>query len=350
MILILFPFKNGPSGGGNKFLLNLRQFFRSENLYSNSLAEADSILINSHHLGPCCIYLVFLLFHTLLGKRYFILHRVDGPITLARASTENLIIDRKINMISNILADQTVFQTVWSQFKCYDFGLKPKYNDIVIQNSANPEYFNVAFSSACRNDSDQKKLKIVFASWSDNPQKGYSLLKTLDIKLDFNKFEVYVISPLEINSKNLICLKPLNTKELSKIFRSCDIYLAASFNDPCSNALIEACQSGMYPVVRSSGGHPEIVAQLPHSSFTTDDQAIEIINSLDHDIISHYREQLPERPLFSQQLQMYSSLVRNHKKDQKNIFTTSIKLIHLFIYFNLDKILYVARTRIFFSK
>ena len=43
------------------------------------------------------------------------------------------------------------------------------------------------------------------------------------------------------------------------LFRSQDIYLTASQNDPCSNALIEAMSCGLPSVALKSGGHPELV-------------------------------------------------------------------------------------------
>ena len=49
--------------------------------------------------------------------------------------------------------------------------------------------------------------------------------------------------------------------ELASILRQQDIYLTASVNDPCSNALTEALACGLPAVFRISGGHPEIVQQ-----------------------------------------------------------------------------------------
>jgi glycosyltransferase involved in cell wall biosynthesis len=43
--------------------------------------------------------------------------------------------------------------------------------------------------------------------------------------------------------------------------REHDVYLAASRDDPCSNALIEALSCGLPAAYRRSGGHPELVGE-----------------------------------------------------------------------------------------
>jgi len=40
-----------------------------------------------------------------------------------------------------------------------------------------------------------------------------------------------------------------------------NIYITASRNDPCSNALIEALHCGLPAVARDDGGHPEIIGE-----------------------------------------------------------------------------------------
>ncbi len=40
-----------------------------------------------------------------------------------------------------------------------------------------------------------------------------------------------------------------------------DCYVAASIDDPCSNALLEALACGLPALFRRSGGHPELVGE-----------------------------------------------------------------------------------------
>ena len=44
-----FEFSQGPSGGGNQFLNNLRGEFIKKNEYSDSTSNAEVILFNAHH-------------------------------------------------------------------------------------------------------------------------------------------------------------------------------------------------------------------------------------------------------------------------------------------------------------
>jgi glycosyltransferase involved in cell wall biosynthesis len=46
---------------------------------------------------------------------------------------------------------------------------------------------------------------------------------------------------------------------LAEILRNNDVYITASRNDPCSNALIEAMACGLPALYLNDGGHPELV-------------------------------------------------------------------------------------------
>src|SRR5262249_46155878 len=55
------------------------------------------------------------------------------------------------------------------------------------------------------------------------------------------------------------------SRALAELLRGCDVYLATSRDDPCSNALLEALACGLPAAYLRSGGHPELVgdAGLP---------------------------------------------------------------------------------------
>jgi glycosyltransferase involved in cell wall biosynthesis len=54
-------------------------------------------------------------------------------------------------------------------------------------------------------------------------------------------------------------MEPVPSAELAGELRQCDVYITASQNDPCSNALIEALSCGLPAIFLRSGGHPELV-------------------------------------------------------------------------------------------
>ena len=45
------------------------------------------------------------------------------------------------------------------------------------------------------------------------------------------------------------------------MLRTQDLYVAPSWDDPCSNALLEALACGLPTAYRDSGGHPELVGE-----------------------------------------------------------------------------------------
>jgi glycosyltransferase involved in cell wall biosynthesis len=54
---------------------------------------------------------------------------------------------------------------------------------------------------------------------------------------------------------------PLDSRALAEVLRLSDLYLAASRDDPCSNALLEALACGLPAAFLRSGGHPELVGE-----------------------------------------------------------------------------------------
>ena len=66
---------------------------------------------------------------------------------------------------------------------------------------------------------------------------------------------------------------------MADILREHDVYLAASRDDPCSNALLEALACALPAVYLRSGGHPELVGEggLP---FTSNEEIPEVLDRL----------------------------------------------------------------------
>jgi glycosyltransferase involved in cell wall biosynthesis len=54
---------------------------------------------------------------------------------------------------------------------------------------------------------------------------------------------------------------PLASHALAELLRAHDVYLAASRDDPCSNALLEGLACGLPAAFLRSGGHPELVGE-----------------------------------------------------------------------------------------
>ena len=64
---------------------------------------------------------------------------------------------------------------------------------------------------------------------------------------------------------------PLPSEQLADLLRSHDVYLAASRDDPCSNALLEGLACGLPAAFLRSGGHPELVGEAGKQIWVTYD-------------------------------------------------------------------------------
>jgi glycosyltransferase involved in cell wall biosynthesis len=72
---------------------------------------------------------------------------------------------------------------------------------------------------------------------------------------------------------------PVGSGEVAELLRGADVYVAASRDDPCSNALLEALACGLPAAFLDSGGHPELVGEagLP---FRSDEELPDVLERL----------------------------------------------------------------------
>jgi len=239
----------GPWGGGNQFLKALKKQIKKMGRYSKSLNNADVVLFNSHH----DLDAISGLKNKLSNKMW--VHRIDGPISLIRRKDE--LVDNEIFKINNEIANVSIFQSQWSLSSTLKLGYNPIY-PIVIHNASDPEIFNtlnrILFS-------DKRKIRIISSSWSDNPRKGGQIYRWLDRNLDFERFEYSFVGRCSEPLSRIRVIEPVDSSTLALYLRSHDIYITASDNDPCSNALIEALSCGLPTIYYNRGGHSEIVGQ-----------------------------------------------------------------------------------------
>ena len=245
---IFYEFKEGAWGGGNQFLKALRNYFKDFGIYTESPADADVILVNSHH-GLDKVFI-----HKWRHPNQILIHRVDGPISDVRKRDK--IIDEQIIQF-NAIVDGTIFQSNWSKEKNYEIGMQKSPYETTIINAPDSTIFNSKNEMLVA----KRKIKLIATSWSPNIRKGFDIYKFLDEHLDFDKYEMTFVGNSPIQFKNITWLKPVSSDELAKILKGHDIFITASRSDPCSNSLIEALHCGLPAVARNDGGHPEIVGK-----------------------------------------------------------------------------------------
>lgn len=247
-ITIYFKFHKGPWGGGNQFLKALSAELKRKGWFVGNRFDlsAPVFLFNSFLID-------FEKMSQINKSNCLMINRIDGPTFLIRGADKK--IDDNIFSLNNKVADISVFQSSWSLFETLNLGYYP-VNPVLISNASNPKIFNktdrIKFSK-------KRKIRLISSSWSDNPRKGGPVYKWLDENLDWNKYEYTFVGRVSEKLSNIKIIEPVPSDELSKILRNHDIYIAASDNDPCSNAVVEALSCGLPTVYYNRGGHSELV-------------------------------------------------------------------------------------------
>lgn len=249
-ISIFRQFMKPPYGGGNQFMLALKKQFEKEGItvLNNEVGEyIDAYLFDS-------LWFDLSLLKRLKKIKFAkVIHRIDGPIFLYRGKDKDL--DDKIFEINKQFATNTVIQSNYTFSKILEFGYEP-INPIVLHNAVNSNIFNNKNFYPNLN----KKIKIISTSWSDNVMKGADDYKWLDQNLNFDNIEYSFYGRIKANLKNIKLYGPIPSIELAKMIKNHHIYITASKNDPCSNALIEAMACGLPAICKNSGGHPELIS------------------------------------------------------------------------------------------
>lgn len=250
-ISIFHEFAPSPAGGGHQFLRALKREWerRGFRVEVNTVSAATrACLLNSFNFDADR-------FRFLRRKGCRTIHRVDGPLAMYRGMDDGT--DRKIAGWNREFAQGTVMQSQFSLQAHTQRGLVFR-DPVVIPNAADPEIF---FASERPPNLVGRKLRIISASWSDNPNKGADVYEWLDRNLDFSRVEYTFVGRLPAKTENIRVLPPMTSRALAELLREHDVYLTASRNDPCSNSLIEALSCGLPAVFLKSGGHPGIVGE-----------------------------------------------------------------------------------------
>jgi glycosyltransferase involved in cell wall biosynthesis len=250
-VAVFHEYAAPPSGGGNQFNRALVHEL-----------EARGLVVESNRISggtPTCLFNSFNFDFRRL-RRFAregcrMVHRVDGPIGVYRGFDDGT--DARILAVNETLADATVFQSHWSLDRHRELGLDLR-GPVVIPNAVDPAIFH---PPERREELDGRKLRVVATSWSDNPRKGEDVLDWLDRNLDRARYELTFAGRTKAGLVHTRVLAPLDSVGVAELLRAQDVYLAASLDDPCSNALLEALACGLPVAFRQSGGHPELVGE-----------------------------------------------------------------------------------------
>jgi glycosyltransferase involved in cell wall biosynthesis len=146
----------------------------------------------------------------------------------------------------------------------------------VIPNAVDPAIFHPPGE---REPLEGRRVRVVASSWSVNPRKGADTFAWLDRHLDRDRYELTYLGQAPAAFEWIRAVGPLASGEVAAELRRSDVYVAASRDDPCSNALLEALACGLPAAYLESGGHPELVGAggLP---FREDEELAEVLDLL----------------------------------------------------------------------
>jgi glycosyltransferase involved in cell wall biosynthesis len=266
-VVIEHRFRPPPYGGSNQFLTALRRELRRRGLRvsDGSFAPRTRACLLHSYLADVEEL------RSALPDGCRVVHRVDGPIELYRGRDDGA--DRKIVEINAALANATIFQSQWSLEAHRELGLDLK-DPVVIPNAVDPEIF---FPPVERQRGP--RLRVIATSWSDNPRKGAGTFAALARAADPERYELTFAGRSRVPLESVRRLGPLPSHELADELRAHDIYVAASVNEPCSNALLEALACGLPALYRRSGSHGELVGE-GGLGFDDEDEAVSQLDRL----------------------------------------------------------------------
>jgi glycosyltransferase involved in cell wall biosynthesis len=250
-LALFHEFAPPPSGGGHQFLRALTRELAGRGVeveLNRVSAQTPACLFNSFNFD-------FARLHRFSRRAARMVHRVDGPIGVYRGFDDGT--DERIAEINAELAAATIFQSRFSLEKHRELGFELR-EPVVIPNAVDPAIFH---PPANREPLDGRRVRLIATSWSDNPRKGVDTLAWLDRNLDHARYELTFAGRPPGAFERVRVVGPLDSSALATLLRTQDIYLAPSFDDPCSNALLEALACGLPAAYRQSGGHPELVGE-----------------------------------------------------------------------------------------
>jgi glycosyltransferase involved in cell wall biosynthesis len=239
-----------PSGGGHQFVRALSRELERRGLVleTNRISRGTrTCLFNSFNFDAARL-------RRFAREDVRMVHRVDGPIGVYRGFDDGT--DKHIVDLNRAFADATVVQSRYSLEKHAELGLELR-SPVLIPNAPDPEIFH---PPAARNALESGRLRVIATSWSDNPRKGADVLEWLDRHLDEDELEVTFAGRTERTFERIRVVGPLPSQELAELLCTQDVYLAASRDDPSSNALLEGLACGLPAAFLRSGAHTELIA------------------------------------------------------------------------------------------
>ena len=329
--------KDGPWGGGNLFVINLKNYLINNghkvvhNLKDNDIdlilmteprKTSESSAFTHNDIEDYLRY---------INSDCLVVHRINECDERKDTDFVNEYLKE-----SNKIADGTIFVSSWIKNLYKNIGIN-MYNSRVILSGSNQEIFN----NQNKNIWDKKTpLKLVTHHWGNNWNKGFDIYEQIDQLID-KKFSGYNIQftyigklPENFEFQNTKHIKPISGEELAKEIKKSHIYVTGSINEPSGNHHIEGAQCGLPLLYINSGGIPEYCrgfgVMFDKENFTT--KLEEIINNYEmyaSKILNYERNAIKMakeyETFFTEMLKNKSTFIQKRNIKERNNFLNFIK-------------------------
>ena len=274
-LCILFDTIDSPTGGGNQFLKALALEVRTlgHRVTSRPTPSTQAVLLNGFNYAsgkPLRVRQVAQLRQT--GRMSFLgepvpiwmqlqrarqgpvlIHRVDGVPELVRGHKGRA---DYVQTAVNRLADHTIFQTDYCRTSfAQHCGITPSSSSI-INNAVDPGIF---FSDLGA-DPPNGTLRLIAVSWSPNRRKGFDTLAEIS-RLPGVELTFVGNWCTEVDPAHVTLAGTHDSKGVSGILRASHAMVHAAWEEPCSNAIVEAMSCGLPVIYRDSGGNRELAGE-----------------------------------------------------------------------------------------
>ena len=251
----------GPWGGGNLFLINLKEYLEANGhtiVFDLKDKDIDIILFTDPRKGRGSTSTFgekeIKKYISKINKKTRVVQRINECDE--RKNTKGV---NKLYLSSTEIADSVVFVSNWLQDIYLQLGLDENKSTVIMSGSN-----ELIFNSYGRTEKPvNKKFKLLTHHWSSNYLKGFELYSLIDQLLETNKWrnkiEFTYIGNIDkkFTFKNTKVISPLTGFELANEIKEHDIYVTGSLNEPSGNHHIEAALCGLPVLYINSGGIPE---------------------------------------------------------------------------------------------
>lgn len=251
---IFHDFTPAPAGGANQTLRAIVGELARRGIgieYGAISASTRAVLFNSFNFD----FARFEVFADRRARDCRMVHRVGAVTTLYRGYDDGT--DARVAELNRRYADATIAISHATIEMYRSLGIELRH-PTVVYNGVDSSIFHPRERAPFDQD---RTMRLIAVSWSDNPRKGGPIYRWLESALDWDRYEFTYVGNTQEEFERTRVIPPLPSRELAAVLREHDVFVTATEHDAYSNALIEALSCGLPAIYLDSGGSREAVKE-----------------------------------------------------------------------------------------